>query len=54
MFAIGRHPAVANLGLETTGVAINPENGGIAVDSFSQHLGADRSTPSATSPIAST
>jgi glutathione reductase (NADPH) len=36
MFAIGRHPNVANLGLETTGVAINPNSGGIAVDSFSQ------------------
>jgi glutathione reductase (NADPH) len=36
MFAIGRHPAVANLGLEKAGVAINPENGGIAVDHFSQ------------------
>src|SRR6187431_1566902 len=36
MFAIGRHPAVANLGLETTGVAINPKNGGIAVDQFSK------------------
>jgi glutathione reductase (NADPH) len=36
MFAIGRHPNVANLGLETTGVAINPSNGGIAVDSFSR------------------
>ena len=36
MFAIGRHPAIANLGLETTGVAINPDNGGIAVDSFSK------------------
>ena len=36
MFAIGRHPAVANIGLETTGVAINPKNGGIAVDSFSK------------------
>lgn len=32
MFAIGRHPAVANLGLEKAGVAINPDNGGIAVD----------------------
>src|SRR4029078_9229844 len=30
MFAIGRHPNVANLGLETAGVAINPANGGIA------------------------
>jgi glutathione reductase (NADPH) len=36
MFAIGRHPNVANLGLEMTGVAINPNNGGIAVDSFSR------------------
>src|SRR3954447_25257310 len=36
MFAIGRHPNVANLGLETTGVAINPSNGGIAVDGFSR------------------
>jgi glutathione reductase (NADPH) len=36
MFAIGRHPAVANLGLEKTGVAINPKNGGIAVDHFSR------------------
>ncbi len=36
MFAIGRHPAVANLGLETTGVGINPANGGIAVNEYSQ------------------
>ncbi|WP_291687143.1 glutathione-disulfide reductase [Bradyrhizobium sp.] len=36
MFAIGRHPNVANLGLEKAGVAINPENGGIAVDHFSK------------------
>jgi glutathione reductase (NADPH) len=36
MFAIGRHPNVANLGLEKAGVAINPVNGGIAVDSFSR------------------
>lgn len=36
MFAIGRHPNVANLGLENAGVAINPENGGIAVDHFSK------------------
>ena len=35
MFAIGRHPNVANLGLEKAGVAINPNNGGIAVDGFS-------------------
>ncbi|GEC14377.1 glutathione-disulfide reductase [Nitrobacter winogradskyi] len=36
LFAIGRHPNVANLGLEKAGVAINPENGGIAVDGFSR------------------
>ena len=36
MFAIGRHPNVANLGLEKAGVAINPKNGGIAVDEFSK------------------
>src|ERR1700675_1636439 len=36
MFAIGRHPNVANLGLENAGVGINPGNGGIAVDGFSQ------------------
>src|SRR3954467_2443925 len=36
MFAIGRHPNVANLGLETAGVAINPNNGGIAVDPWSK------------------
>ncbi|MGH6715920.1 MAG: glutathione-disulfide reductase [Bradyrhizobium sp.] len=36
MFAIGRHPNVANLGLEKAGVAINPKNGGIAVDEFSR------------------
>jgi len=36
LFAIGRHPNVANLGLEKAGIAINPLNGGIAVDGFSQ------------------
>jgi glutathione reductase (NADPH) len=36
MFAIGRHPNVANLGLEKAGVAINPANGGIAVDAWSR------------------
>jgi glutathione reductase (NADPH) len=36
MFAIGRHPNVANLGLEKAGVVINPNNGGIAVDGFSR------------------
>src|SRR5216684_2114896 len=36
MYAIGRHPNVAGLGLENAGVAINPKNGGIAVDGWSQ------------------
>jgi glutathione reductase (NADPH) len=36
MFAIGRHPNVANLGLEKAGVAINPNNRGITVDGFSK------------------
>src|SRR5246127_1350399 len=36
MFAIGRHPNVAGLGLEKAGGAINPNNGGISVDSFSR------------------
>jgi glutathione reductase (NADPH) len=36
MFAIGRHPNVANLGLEKAGVAISSRNGGIAVDNFSR------------------
>ncbi len=36
MFAIGRHPAVANLGLEKASVAINPKNGGIQVDGWSK------------------
>jgi len=36
MFAIGRNPNVANLGLEKAGVAIDPKSGGIAVDGFSQ------------------
>jgi len=36
MFAIGRHPNVAGLGLEKAGVAINPNNGGITVDGFSR------------------
>jgi glutathione reductase (NADPH) len=36
MFAIGRHPNVANLGLENAGVAINAHNGGIAVDAWSK------------------
>lgn len=36
MFAIGRHPNVANLGLEKAGVDINPANSGILVDRFSR------------------
>src|SRR5437868_3081467 len=36
MFAIGRHPNVANPGLEKAVVAINPKNGGIAVDAWSK------------------
>ena len=36
MFAIGRHPNVVNMGLEQAGVAINPKNGGIAVDGWSR------------------
>jgi glutathione reductase (NADPH) len=36
MFAIGRHPNVANLGLEKAGIDINPNNGGIAVDAHSR------------------
>ena len=36
MFAIGRHPNVANLGLEKAGVAINPKNGGIATDNWAK------------------
>ena len=36
MFAIGRHPNVRGLGLEKAGVAIDPNNGGIAVDGFSK------------------
>jgi glutathione reductase (NADPH) len=36
MFAIGRHANVADLGLEKAGVAINPNNGGIAVDHASR------------------
>ncbi|MGP9812011.1 glutathione-disulfide reductase [Rhodopseudomonas sp. NSM] len=36
MFAIGRHPNVANLGLEKANIAINPDNGGIAVNEYCQ------------------
>jgi glutathione reductase (NADPH) len=36
MFAIGRHPNIGGLGLDKVGVALNPHNGGIAVDSFSR------------------
>ncbi|RTL51281.1 MAG: glutathione-disulfide reductase [Bradyrhizobiaceae bacterium] len=36
IFAIGRHPNVAGIGLEKAGVALNPMNGGIAVNDRSQ------------------
>jgi glutathione reductase (NADPH) len=36
MFAIGRHPNVGDLGLEKAGVAIHPDNGGVAVDAWSK------------------
>jgi glutathione reductase (NADPH) len=36
MFAVGRHPNVRGLGLDKAGVALSPENGGIAVDGFSK------------------
>jgi glutathione reductase (NADPH) len=36
MFAVGRHPNIRGLGLDKAGVALNPENGGIAVDGFSK------------------
>ncbi|MGA2996007.1 glutathione-disulfide reductase [Bradyrhizobium sp.] len=36
MFAIGRHPNIEGLGLEKAGVALDPNNGGIAVDGFSK------------------
>jgi glutathione reductase (NADPH) len=36
MFAIGRHPNIRGLGLEKAGVALDPRNGGIAVDGFSK------------------
>lgn len=36
MYAIGRHPNVGGLGLEKAGVALNPHNGGIAVDGWSK------------------
>lgn len=36
MFAIGRHPNVADLGLETAGVALSSISGGIVVDQWSR------------------
>ncbi|HEY0235135.1 MAG TPA: glutathione-disulfide reductase [Afipia sp.] len=36
MFAVGRHPGVIGLGLEKAGVELNPMNGGIAVNDYSQ------------------
>lgn len=54
MFATGRHPNVANLGLEKAGVAINPKNGG-ALPSPRFHAPRCRiSMPLATSRVAST
>src|ERR1700738_3783963 len=41
MFAIGRHPNVANLGLENAGVAINPDSGGGAGDSLCRGSGVE-------------
>src|ERR1700742_4966067 len=38
MFAIGRRPNVAGLGLEKAGVPVSPHNGGIVVDGFSRTL----------------
>jgi glutathione reductase (NADPH) len=36
MFAIGRHPNIANLGLEKAGVEVDPVSGGIKVNEMSQ------------------
>jgi glutathione reductase (NADPH) len=36
MFATGRRPNIGGLGLDRAGVALNPVNGGIAVDEFSR------------------
>lgn len=36
LFAIGRRPNIKDLGLEKVGVALNPANGGIVVNGFSQ------------------
>lgn len=36
MFATGRHPNIAGLGLEKVGVKISPTTGGIAVDEYSK------------------
>ena len=52
MFAIGRIPHRQSR-LDNAGVAVNPENGGIAVDVL-QNLRAFTSTRSVMSPIAST
>jgi len=51
MFAIGRHPNVANLGLKTPASAINPENGGnrgrrLVEDVVAKHLRHRRCHPS--------
>jgi glutathione reductase (NADPH) len=36
MFAIGRKPAIAGLGLDTVGAKIDPASGGVAVDAYSR------------------
>jgi glutathione reductase (NADPH) len=36
MFAIGRKPNIAGLGIDTVGVKIDPKGGGIAVDAYSR------------------
>lgn len=36
MFAIGRHPNAANLGLKKAGVAVDPKDGSVVVDSMSR------------------
>ncbi len=52
MFAVGRQPNVAKLGLKEAGVEL-AKNGGVAVDEYSRTSVRATSTPSATSPIAS-
>ena len=53
MFAVGRKPNIANLGIEHAGVTV-ADNGGIAVDRYSRTDGRRTSSRSATSPTGST